>query len=573
MYTDEKAFYEVVEEYIRTGYNSLEKIEDPMHRRAIGFILTSFQKMNASSLRAIRAALNVRLDRLEKKLAQLPAEEEEEEIDARYQGEQEEREALKSDREFLQGEISVLKNLLEMPVQREKKIDRLRELLKPIDKENPGTRVLLFTEYRRTQEFLKGQLEEWYGSGTVVLINGDMKLEGKTPEADSKLRSQQLFRDDPKVRFLVSTEAGGEGINLQFCHILVNYDLPWNPMRYEQRVGRVYRYGQQKVVHIYNLKNRDTIEETVRSYFDQRLRYAAEALGKVTGEDAEELIASLNGQLEAEIDPEEVYKRALVEGTLNKQSKDEIKQAVERAQEAYRIATTSLFKDISSYSFDSYQRELASPIELKDLEEFTQKFITRERRQVQRKDAFQEFLTPEVLLAEVLQERYKGVTFDRAAAIRDPHAEFFAIGHPFVDAMLRYIGNYEFGGHTAIRVIKMHASESDEVTAGFQFNFTVRRRVSREDGDEHLFDFHTVVVRSDANIDQRLAELAAESYSLDENPDPSASAALKKLELISVDTAFESAKTHLEKRIQLWDWDEEVDLIGVAKVAFLPANT
>jgi hypothetical protein len=74
------------------------------------------------------------------------------------------------------------------------------------------------------------------------------------------------------------------------------------------------------------------------------LRYAAEAIGKVTGEDAEELLASLNCRLEPEIDPEDIYKRALVEGTLNKQSKEEIKQAVERAEEAYRIATTSLFK-------------------------------------------------------------------------------------------------------------------------------------------------------------------------------------------------------------------------------------
>jgi len=395
-----------------------------------------------------------------------------------------------------------------------------------------------------------------------------MKLEGKTPEADSKRRSQQLFRDNPGVRFLVSTEAGGEGINLQFCHILVNYDLPWNPMRYEQRIGRVYRYGQQKVVHIYNLKNKDTIEETVRSYFDQRLHYAAEALSKVTGEDAEELIASLNGQLEAEIDPEEIYKRALVEGTLNKQSKEEIRQAVERAEEAYRIATTSLFKDISSYSFDSYQRNLASPVELKDLEDFTLEFLSRERRQVQRKDGFLEFLTPEVLQKEGLAERYRSATFDRAAAIRNPQAEFLAIGHPFVDAMIRHIGEYDFGGHTAVRVIKLPDSRPDIAASGFQFNFTVRKRVAREDGDEHLFDFYTVVVRSDGSVDEGLAELAAGSYSCDESPDQRVSAALNELDSISVDTAFESAKAYLEKQTKLWDWDEEVDLIGVAKVVF-----
>ncbi len=568
MYPDEKEFYDAVEEYIRTGYNSLEQVEDPTHRRAIGFILTSFQKLNASSLRAIRAALKVRLERLEKKLTQLPPEEEEEEADQRYLGEQEERAALKSDRELLKDEIAVLKSLLAMRISHEKKIDRLRDLLKQIDQQNPGTRVLIFTEYRRTQEFLKEKLEEWYGAKTVVLINGDMKLEGKTQEAESKRRSQRLFRDEPSVRFLVSTEAGGEGINLQFCHIVVNYDLPWNPMRYEQRIGRVYRYGQDKVVHIYNMKNKDTIEDTVRSYFDQRLRYAAEALGKVTGEDAEELIASLNGQLETEIDPDEIYKRALVEGTLNKQSKEEIRAAVERAQEAYKIATTSLFRDISSYSFDSYQRDLASPVGLQDLEEFTLKFLGKERKQVQRKDGFLEFLTPESLRAKGLPERFKSVTFDRSTAIRNSQAEFFALGHRFVDAMLQYIGDYEFGGHCAVRCVEVEGAS--ETSAGIQFNFTVRRRVAREDGDEYLFDFYSVVVKPDGTIDERLSGPASRRFSIEDDLPPTAQVALDKLNGFDLGSAFQSAKGYLESRTQLWDWDEDVQLIGVAKTAFIP---
>jgi hypothetical protein len=327
-------------------------------------------------------------------------------------------------------------------------------------------------------------------------------------------------------------------------------------------------------VHIYNLKNTGTIEDTVRSYFDQRLRYAAEALGKVTGEDAEELIASLNGQLEAdEIAPDEIYKKALVEGTLNKQTKEEIRQAVERAQEAYQIATTSLFRDTSSYSFDSYQRDLASPVELKDLEAFALNFLTRERRQVQRKDGFLEFLTPEVLQKEGLPERYKSATFDRPAAIRNPQAEFLAIGHPFVDAMIRYIGEYEFGGHAATRVIKLMDSEPGTLVAGFQFNFTVRRRVAREDGDEHLFDWHTVVVRCDGNVDEKLASLAAKEYSVTGNePTPSIHVALDGLTSAKLENAFASARAYLEQRTQLWDWDEEVDLIGVAKVVFVPMN-
>jgi superfamily II DNA or RNA helicase len=570
MYPQEAKFYKAVEDYIRTGYNSLEQIEDPTRKRAIGFILTSFQKLNASSVRAIKAALKGRLERLEEKLTNLPPEEEEEERDERYLGEFEEKAALKSDREILGDEIKLLKNLIGMAVKTEKKMERLEDLLEQVDRETPAAKVLIFTEYRRTQEFLKEQLESWYGAGSVVLINGDMKLEGTTPDADSKRRSQRLFRDDPSVRFLVSTEAGGEGINLQWCHIVVNYDLPWNPMRYEQRIGRVYRYGQEKVVQVYNLRAKETIEDTVRSYFDQRLRAAATALSTVTGESVEELIASLNGQLEAEIDPEDIYTKALVEGTLNKQTKEEIQEAVRRAQKAYEIATQSLFKDVSSYSFDSYQKALASPVSLKDLEGFTLKFLSRERRQVQRKDGFYEFLIPEEMKGGGLGERYRMVTFDRATAIRNSQAEFFALGHPFVDAMFRRVGDYSFGGHTAVRIIRANGFDSAAPKAGYQFNFTVRSRVQREDGDEYLFDMHTLVVLADGALDEKLAELAAREFSLEDSPDNAALEALRRLETLDVDNAYQLAKAALEKRAQFWDWDEDVELIGVARVVTLP---
>jgi len=574
MYPDEKEFYSAVEDYIRTGYNSLEQVEDPMHRRAVGFILTTFQKLNASSVRAIKAALEGRLGRLEKKLDKLPPEEEEEEEeeqDERYQGELDEKAVLKNNRQILQDEIRVLKKLLSIPVTREKKIDRLRDLLKQIDRETPGAKVLVFTEYRRTQEFLKERLENWYGPSTVALINGDMELEGKTLEADSKRRSQRLFREDPSVRFLVSTEAGGEGINLQFCYIVVNYDLPWNPMRYEQRVGRVYRYGQDKVVQIYNLRAKDTIEDTVRSYFEQRLRVAAGALRAVTGEDPEELIASLNGQLEAEIEPEEIYKRALVEGTLNKQTKEEIQEAVRRAQRAYEIATQSLFRDVSSYSFDKYQKELASPVNLKDLEDFTLKYLARERRQVQRKDRFCEFLTPEALGGGRLAERFKGVTFDRSVAIKNPQADFFALGHPFVDAMLQHVGDYSFGGHTAVRVIEAPGL-AGRGAAGLQLNFTVRSRVQRQDENEYLFDSYTVVVRADGEIDDELASWAASRYSREGALSPQAEHLLRDLKHLPLQQAYQLAKKHLESKVQLWDWDEDVDLTGVAMIAVYAAQ-
>src|SRR5271157_2975294 len=96
----------------------------------------------------------------------------------------------------------------------------------------------------------------------------------------------------------------------------------------------------------------------------------------------------------------------------------------------------------------STRNELASPVGLKDLEDFTLKYLARERRQVQRKDGFVEFLTPESLRDKKLPERFKSVTFDRATAIRNSQAEFFALGHPFINAMIQQIGDYSFGGHT-----------------------------------------------------------------------------------------------------------------------------
>jgi len=574
MYPDEKEFYSAVEDYIRTGYNAIEQIEDSTHKRAVGFILTTFQKLNASSFQAIKAALEGRLARLGKKLEELPKEEEEEEArDDRYEGENQEKDVvLKTDREILKDEIKQLEKLLAIKVTREKKIDSLRDLLKKIDTETPDAKVLIFTEYRRTQEFLKERLEKWYGANTVVLINGSMELEGKTLEAESKRRSQRVFREEPSVRFMVSTEAGGEGINLQFCHIVVNYDLPWNPMRFEQRVGRVYRYGQDKVVQIYNLRAKDTVEETVRSYFEQRLRVAAQALQQVTGENPEDLIASLNWQLETEIDPDEIYKRALVDGTLNKQTKEEIQAAVRRAQEAFEIATQSLFKDASSYSFDSYQKALASPVSLKDLEDFTLKFLARERRQVQRKDGFYEFLTPEAMKESGLDERYRRATFDRATAIRDSQADFLALGHPFIDSMLRHVGDYSFGGHNAVRVIAGNGLGSVAPQAGYQFNFIVRSRVQREDGDEYLFDLHTVVVLPDGSIDAELSSLAASRYSDSESLSPQIERALDLLGKTDVEEAYQHAKNYVEQNAQLWDWDEDVELIGVARVVTLSTS-
>jgi superfamily II DNA or RNA helicase len=582
MYEDEAQFYKAVAAYIRDGYKMLERVSDPTRRRAAGFVLTIFQKLNASSTAAIKAALETRIQRLKGELANLPQEAEDQEstlFDERYEGEFEENEIFKDDREIIKGEINILEKLIRMKVQRDHKLEELLRLIDHIAHESPRKekeKVLIFTEYRETQRYLVSQLEKKHGKGVVVVIHGGMKLERReedeqdietiwTPFAKdgaivaptTKRTSQRLFRDHDKVRFLVSTEAGGEGINLQFSHICINYDLPWNPMRVEQRVGRVYRFGQDKVVQVYNFLNKGTIEDLVQSYFENRLNHASAAISKVTGEDPEDIKGTLNGQLESEIDPAKIYQRALVEGDLNKQTQKEIAEAVERAKRAYEIATQSLFRDVSSYSFDNYKRELATDLTLDDLQGFTERFLVNHHRQIQRKTPFFEFLVPEVLKSFDLPERYRNVTFDRELAIRQSNADFLALGHPFINAMLSYVGSYDFGGLTAIREIALPKLSGQ---AGFLFVFIVRHRITREDGDECLFEFVPVFVTAESEIDESAANLAVNEIAIDStttkvtSPDPN--------------TAFQVAKRYLEEKTGLWDWADDVEFIGLSWVVF-----
>ncbi len=577
MYPDEKAFYLAVEEYIRNGYKMLERVSDATQKTAIGFLMTTFQKLNASSTAAIRAALQGRLMRLRGEIRDLP-DEDPDLHDLRFEGEYEEEYALKNDRQIMEEEIAALEQLLAMPVKRDKKLTELLGLTDHIAKESPRgdeEKVLIFTEYRQTQRYLVAELEKKYGKGSVVVIHGGMKLErldenqrdiealwapfakdGAVETATTKRASQRLFHDQPRVRFLVSTEAGGEGINLQFCHICINYDLPWNPMRVEQRVGRVYRYGQDKVVQVYHLFNKGTVEDQVQAYFEDRVAHAAKAIAKVTGEDPEEIQGSLNGQLEIEIDPEEIYTRALVEGNLNQQTKEEIAEAVKRAKHAYEIATQSLFRDCSSYSFDKYKSELATDLTLSDLQRFTERFLAQHRRQLKKDEALFEFIVPDVLAPWKLPERYRQATFDRDVAIKRGEAEFLALGHPFADAMLEYVGSYSFGGLTARRCLPNSKLAG---RSGFLFLFVVRQRITPDVADECLFQFYPVFVRKDRKVDD---EAAVAAVTLSAKDDGSAES------IPDADGYYEVAKQHLDDTVQPWSWDDDVQFLGANWVEF-----
>ena len=147
---------------------------------------------------------------------------------------------------------------------KETKIERILEV---VEESFTGRSVLFFTEYKATQALLMSELQNRYGDGCVTFINGDGFIEGvKTAQGRSSNQKEDRRRaaerfNRSEVRFLVSTEAAGEGINLQeSCSALIHVDLPWNPMRLHQRVGRLSRYGQTQPVDVVTVRNPDTVE-------------------------------------------------------------------------------------------------------------------------------------------------------------------------------------------------------------------------------------------------------------------------------------------------------------------------
>lgn len=215
---------------------------------------------------------------------------------------------------------------------------------------------------------------------------------------------------------------------------------------------------------------------------------------------------------------------------------------------------------MSRYSFDNYRRELATDLTLGDLQRFTERFLVENRRQLQRKAPFVEFIVPDALKPYGLPERYRTATFDREVAIKRTDAGFLAIGHPFVDAMLEHVGSYDFGGLTAVRQI---VSKEFAGRSGYLFVFIVRERISREDGDECLFRFCPVFVDSSGKVDETLLAAAVTESAVEDAkataqpPDPA--------------MLFETAKRWLEENGGVWDWDDDVEFVGMSWVEFQSA--
>ncbi|BCV22764.1 DEAD/DEAH box helicase [Moorella sp. Hama-1] len=317
----QRRLYEAVTDYVREGYNQALREK----RNYIGFLLVLMQRLVTSSTRAIRTALERRLEMLQApvdELALFPTLPEGEWAD--LDGQEQLDTLLRVKLQELHNEQAEVDLLLQTARAAESagpdpKAEALLEWIYRLQQEeaDPDLKVLVFTEFVATQEMLRDFLAA--RGFTVACLNGSMGLE-------ERAIVQESFAGE--TRILISTDAGGEGLNLQFCHVVINYDIPWNPMRLEQRIGRVDRIGQKHPVRAVNFVLEDTVEHRVQEVLAEKLvvifnEFGVDKTGDVLdSEQAGEVFDDL--YLQALLHPEDWQAR--VETTMN-QLLDQVKEA------------------------------------------------------------------------------------------------------------------------------------------------------------------------------------------------------------------------------------------------------
>jgi len=491
----EARLYKEVTEYVREQFNRAEALENGKRAGAVGFALTILQRRLASSPDAIYHSLRRRRERLESRLRELDLLQrgaavpvyagpvlDAEDIEDLDDAPEEEVEA--AEEEILDQataaatlaemklEIAELVRLekLAADVRRSGQDTKWRELANllqelftpaglsgyvgeptvpygagPIPKPapSPQQKLVLFTEHRDTLAYLERQIGSLLGRPeAVVQIHGGMGREARR-------KTQASFLHDPEVQVLLATDAAGEGINLQRAHLMVNYDLPWNPNRLEQRFGRIHRIGQTEVCHLWNLVASETREGDVYRRLLEKLEQARKALGgqvfDVLGKlqfegrplrdllieairygDQPEVRARLTHAIEHGVDRPHlaslIEDRALVHDVMDSSRVARVREEMERA-EARRLQPHY----IQSFFLEAFKR-LGGTVRQREPRRFE---VTHVPAPVRNRDR-------QIGLSDPVLARYERITFekDQIAPPNQPMAAFVCPGHPLLDAAL-----------------------------------------------------------------------------------------------------------------------------------------
>jgi len=445
---EEKTLYNAVTDYVEKFFNkALEK-----EKRNVTFALTILQRRLASSARAIRKSLERRFERLSELYKKGQLLQDREYIDEEALEDYEEKERWNKEEDLLEkltsadtleelkNEIGILENLVKLAKEVEKKETetKLTELKKVIDTENidlQQNKLLIFTESKDTLEYLAEKLGKWGYS--VATIHGGMNL-------DARIRAEHDFKSTAQI--MISTEAGGEGINLQFCWLMVNYDIPWNPNRLEQRMGRVHRYGQTHEVHIYNLVAIDTREGVILNRLFEKLDQIRVHLGS-------DRVFDVIGELIVG----KSLKDLIVDAISNRRTMDDILKDFERVPDNELIEK---LKEVTTEALATRHIDMTrifgeqrSAKENKLVPEYIEEFFKKSSRllnidmkkledglwkiQSVPHDIRNQNYSFKIKYGEVYRE-YAKVSFDKEKA-HSSQAEFVATGHPLLEAVIERI--------------------------------------------------------------------------------------------------------------------------------------
>ena len=475
----EKQLYDEVTEYVRKEMNRADEIKG-QRRNRIGFALTILQRRLASSPEAIYCSIQRRRERLEERLqeemerkqnadAQLKKQAEmtevptnAEDVDYFYDGTPaEEVEAIEEEivarasaaRTIaeLQAEIQTLQRLEKLALNvrqsgRDRKWEELSNLLKGesdasaakemFDTQGHRRKLIIFTEHRDTLRYLTERVQTLIGSPKAVcIIHGSIRSEDRQ-------KVQEDFMNDPEVQILIATDAAGEGINLQCSHLMVNYDLPWNPNRIEQRFGRIHRIGQTEVCHLWNLVASETREGQVFITLLYKLEQQRDALGgavfDVLGkcfidaplrnllieairegdkpEVKERLAKVIDGVINQEHLQKLIKENHLAHGFINMTRLGNIREEMERA-EVYRLQPHF----VATFFHKAFVK-LGGKLQEYETGRYEVKYVP---------DVIRNY---NLGIKQPISHSYDRITFEKRYIEGKPAAEFVCPGHPLLDA-------------------------------------------------------------------------------------------------------------------------------------------
>ena len=459
---EERTALQAVEDYVRFGY----QFAADTNANAIGFLMVIFQKLAASSIAAIRQSLLKRREKVQAKSAASNASPDymEEMLDEDSNASDVvEMGATIADRTseellLLDNAIAALNDVGENDSKARVLVDRLEGLFQ----EQPDEKVIVFTQFRETQRHLE---DLFTGRGWEVnVFHGGMN-------ARAKDRAIEQFKNNSGSQVLICTEAGGEGRNLQFCHFLVNYDLPWNPMKVEQRIGRIDRIGQTQPISIFNLWVKNTVEERVLDILENRIRLFEETVGgldPILG-DAENIESDIQKIMRAAADNLEA-----VLADFDRQTEEKISASREAGQ---------LLGDFIMDT-KSFRREIAerisgqtSPVDNDYFEKFIGQLLADVSTRIKKSDDTYDLTFHGDFLEDYRRQLFVGGPRMKAVLRPDRRTdaedvEFMVFGHRVVDTIVSQVLGEDYEGATGTRVLAANGDLPAMKGWLFQYQFT-----------------------------------------------------------------------------------------------------